>query len=175
MADRGRSAGSDRGRSTIDWALAFGYYASLPAAERSYRLVAERFDVSVRTVEKHGRKERWRDRLRRIQAEAAAEAERQLGRAWGEQIAQFTKLIEASMLTYAQQLRAGGVRITASEFVGLAKLVMQLHGDPTERIELVADSTEWQALRTRILDAVAEFPEARAALAEALEQGRDDS
>src|SRR5437764_1048112 len=109
--DAERKPGSDRGRPAIDWEVAFGFYASLSSAERSYRLVAERFGVSVRTVEKHGRGERWRERLRGIQAEAAAEAERRLGRAWGEQIAQFEKLIEASLITYAQQLRSGGVRI----------------------------------------------------------------
>jgi hypothetical protein len=148
------------------------FWASLPAGRRSYAEVSSEFGVSLRTVEKHGRSAGWQERLRGVQAQAAARTDEELARAWADQLGEYEKLIEASFITYAQQLRAGGVRITASEFVGLVKLMLQLRGEPTARVELAADSGEWLALRTAILDALDAFPEARVALAEALE-GRD--
>src|SRR5438067_8432559 len=146
-----RKPGSNLGRSTTDWEAAFAFWASLPQDQRRYGAVAERFSVSVRTVEKRGRVAGWAKRLQLIQAKAAVQADAKLARAWSDQLAEFEKLIEASMITYAQQRRSCGVRITASEFVGLVKLVLQLRGEPTERVELIADFEEWIGLRTRIL------------------------
>jgi hypothetical protein len=54
-------------------------------------------------------------------------------------------------------------------------LILQLRGEPTGRIELVADSEEWIGLRTMILDVLAGHPDAQAALAAALETGEDGS
>ena len=48
-----------------------------------------------------------------------------------------------------------------------------LHGAPAARVELVSNTKEWVALRSRILDAIAPFPEARLALADALEPDQD--
>ena len=61
------------------------------------------------------------------------------------------------------------MKITASDFVGLIKITMQLQGGPSERVEVVSASEEWVALRSRILEAVSPYPDARIALAEALE------
>jgi len=173
MSDRApRPSGSDRGRPACDWAAACTFWLSLPSERRSYAAVAEEFGVSIRTVEKHARLEHWQERLRHVQAQAAVRTDEALARAWAEQLAEYEKLAAASFITYAQQLRSGGVRITASEFVGLVKLMLQLRGEPTARVELSADSGEWVALRAAILGALDGFPEARVALAEALE-GRD--
>jgi hypothetical protein len=136
-----RKPGSDRGRPAIDWEQAFVYYASLPRESRTYQLVADAFAVSRRTVENHGRLEHWAERIGAIEVEAAAKADGELGRAWAERIADIDRLVEASFLTYAQQLRSGAVRITASEFVGLAKLLLHLHGEPGERIELTVEAS----------------------------------
>lgn len=163
-----RRPGSDRGRPALDWEAAFVYYATLPSDARTYTAVADRYGVSRRTVEKHGQKERWRERVAGIETDAARQADQQLGRARADQLADFHKLIEASCVTYARQLASGQVRITASDLVGLIKISLQLHGEPTTRVELVTASPEWTALRTRILEALAEFPEAQQALTEAL-------
>ena len=80
----------------------------------------------------------------------------------------FHRLIEASCVSYARQLASGQVRVTASDLVGLIKVSLQLHGEPTSRVEFVTGSAEWTALRTRILEALAAFPEAQLALAQAL-------
>jgi hypothetical protein len=164
-----RKPGSDRGRAAINWEAAFQYYASLPAESRSYGAVASRFRVSQRTVETHGRHDHWRERLRRIEADAAHQADQQLGRARAEQVADFHRLIEASCVTYARQLASGQVRVTASDLVGLIKASLLLYGEPTERVEGVSASPEWISLRARILGSLVAFPEARLALAEALE------
>lgn len=167
---RARRPGSDTGRAACDWEAAFAFWAALAPAKRSYQAVANEFRVSVRTVENHGRRDGWAERLHGIQARAAAATDELLASAWAERLAEVEKLVEASLLTYANQLRTGDVRITASEFVGLVKLILQLRGEPTGRIELVGDTQEWEGLRTLILDVLAEYPDARAALAAALEE-----
>lgn len=169
-----RKPGSDRGRPVIDWEAAFALYASLPAEARSYAAVADRCGVSRRTVEKHGQAGRWRERVAEIEADAGRQADQQLGRARAEQLADFHKLIEASCVSYARQLASGRVKITAADLVGLIKVSLQLHGEPTSRVELVSGSAEWVALRTRILETLAAFPEAQLALTEALAEEEDD-
>lgn len=173
MASQARRPNSDLGRPAIDWSEAFLFYASLPPEQRSYARVAAEFGVSVRTVERHGRVEKWRQRMREIQAQAAREADKKLGRAWAERIADFEKLIEATCISYAQQLSGGRVRVTASDLVGLVKISLQLRGEPSERVELVASSDEWLALRGQILQALAAYPEAREALSRAIEVATD--
>jgi hypothetical protein len=125
-AKPGRKPGSDRGRPVLDWEQAFAYYAALPPELRSYGAVAREFAVSVRTVEKHGRHGRWRERVRAIEAEAGAELDRQLGASRVKTFADVQKLIEASYLTYAQQLRNGDVKIKAADLPRLAKLQLEL-------------------------------------------------
>lgn len=131
MASGERKEGSDRGRPAIDWEQAFAFYASLPPERRSYATVATEFAVSPRTVETHGRRDRWRQRAGRIEAEAAAEVAKRLGHARADQLADVQKLIEASFITYAQQLRSGEVRLTASDLPRLVKLLHELWGAPS--------------------------------------------
>jgi hypothetical protein len=168
---------NDAGHSTqhgpVDREQAFQYWASLPHETRSYKAVANRFEVSPRTVERYAREGRWKQRLRRIDAEAAARADEELGRKRAQQLADFQQLIEASCVAYARQLASGEVRITTSEFVGLIRAFLLLQGEPA-RIELTGTSDEWTALRGRILAALATFPEAQLALAEALDIEEDE-
>ena len=167
-ADRSHQDAS-HGRTAVDWAEAYTYFTGLPSNQRSYRAVAERFGVSVRTVERHGRRERWRERAAMVDADAIRQADRKLGRARADQLADFHRLIEASCIAYARQLASGRVRVTASDLVGLMKMSLQLFGQADSRGELSPGSAEWSALRTRILAAVADHPDARLALAQALD------
>lgn len=59
-------------RPAIDWEEAFAFYAAQPPRERSYASVGRQFDVSPRTVEKHGRDGHWKQRLREIKQQTAA-------------------------------------------------------------------------------------------------------
>jgi hypothetical protein len=168
MADRGDA------RRRVDPEEEFQYWASRPVGERSYATVADRFAISPRTVERHARDGSWRERLRAIEAEAAERADQELGRRRAKQLAEFHDLNEASCVEYARQLASGDVRVTTSAFVGLVKVALVLHGSPADRVELLDGGEEWAALRGRILEAIAPFPDARLALAEALEEADDE-
>lgn len=137
-----RQEGSNRGRPSIDWELAFAYYVSSPDTERSYRAVAEHFGVSVRTVEAHGRQGHWRERLGQIKAQAAETADERLAAERAEKLAEIDLLIGASLTSYAQQLRAGSVRVSPSDLLRLYKLREELwaQGD-AERASQPADPT----------------------------------
>jgi hypothetical protein len=174
VAETRRSAGSDRGRPIIDWEAAFQFFAAQPAEKRTYAAVAAHFGVSRRTVETHGRSGRWVERVHAIEADAARSADRELGRTRAEQLADSRKLVEASFVSYARQLAAGDVRITASDLVGLIKISLQLWGEPTDPAESLSAEAEWALLRTRILETLAAYPEARQALANALDTETDD-
>jgi hypothetical protein len=162
------------GRARVDREAAFQYWASLPPDGRSYAAVATRFGISPRSIERYARDGAWRERLREIEAEAARRADEELGHRRAKQLADFHQLIEASCVTYARQLASGQVRITASDFVGLIKVTLLLHGAPSDRVEVLGGGEEWAALRARILEAIAPYPEARLALAEALEEVADE-
>jgi hypothetical protein len=158
----------------VDREQAFQYWASLPHDNRTYAAVAQQFGVSPRTVERYARDGRWSERLQRIRDEAADRADRKLGRDLASQLADFHQLIEASCVTYARQLAGGEVRISAAEFVGLIRVALLLQGGPTVRIDAVSDSAEWARLRDRILRALEPYPEARLALAGALETDNEE-
>jgi hypothetical protein len=169
-----RSPDSNRGRKATDWEGAFQYFAALPPESRTYAVVADHFGVSRRTVETQGRSGRWRERVAAIEAQAAQQADEQLGRARANQLADFHRLIEASFVAYARQLAGGQVRVTASDLVGLIKVSLQLWAEPTAGVELLSKHPEWALLRTRILEALAAHPEAQRALADALAEESDE-
>jgi hypothetical protein len=118
--------GSNSGRASVDWEAAFAFYASLPAGERSYGKVAARFAISPRTVERHGRLGGWKQRLREIGERAAAATDQSLADARAEEVRKMARLIEASLVGYAEKLRAGQVRMTPADLERLHKLSRQL-------------------------------------------------
>lgn len=102
------------------------FWAGLPAEDRSYQAVADKFQVSRRTVERHGREAGWKRRLAEIGARAAAETNSSLGHARAEEIGKLRKLIDASLLSYAEKLRRGDVRMSPADLDRLHKLWQQL-------------------------------------------------
>jgi hypothetical protein len=132
MGSANRSPGSNLGRSTTDWEEAFAYYASLPPKDRCYQAVADQFGVSARTVEKHGRNGHWKQRLREIQAQTAAKTDAALGQARADHVGDLVKLIQASVISYAEQLRRGEVRISPRDLQGLHGLWQQLLNELSE-------------------------------------------
>ena len=130
-----RQPGSDLGRPAIDWEQAFAYYASLPPDGRGYRAVADEFGVSVRTVEKHGRNEQWKQRLQAISAQAAAETNNALGQARAEHLVDLAKLIEASLIGYAEKLRRGDVRMGPADLDRFHRLWQQLSAELSQPSE----------------------------------------
>jgi hypothetical protein len=129
--EHAREPGSDLGRAAIDWDAAFAFYAGLPPVERSYRAVATHFGVSTRTVETHGRRDRWRERSRRIDREARVVAERRIGKTRAEQIANVLELIGASLNGYREQLQDGEVPFRPADLPRLVKLLNDLSIEET--------------------------------------------
>ena len=121
-----RAPGSQRGRPAIDWEDAFHTYASLPDSERSYQAVADHHHLSVRTVERHGREERWKERLAGIKADAAEISDQRTAHARAKKLAELELLIDASLTSYEQQLRAGAVKVVPSDLLRLFKLREEL-------------------------------------------------
>jgi hypothetical protein len=96
-----------RGRTWVDWEQAFSYYASLPPRRRSYKAVAAEFDVSVRTVETHGRMDCWKARLREIQRETATRNREIIISGRELEVRRIQRLIDASLSEFGERLREG--------------------------------------------------------------------
>jgi hypothetical protein len=165
-SEHGRPAGSDSGRPACDWEAAFRFWASLPPQQRSYSAVAEQFGVSVRTVEGHGLRERWRERLAAIEAEAAAQADAQLARTRAQQQIAIAKLVDRSFARYGELLDEGSVYVTPADFVRIANLSMSVGAaaaaseQPPSRGEIVRE------VMLELCDVLAEHPDAVGALRE---------
>jgi hypothetical protein len=169
-SDGRRAPGSDSGRPACDWEAAFFYYATLPRQLRHYAAVAEKFAVSERTVETHGAKEHWLARAAAIDARAAAEADERLARSRGERIAEDERLIDKSLVYYEAQLNEGGVEFDAADAVRLIRLRAELRRDSAAAATPITESPEWLELKTKLLDGLADDPEARAKVAAVLEE-----
>ena len=126
-----RKPGSNRGRPALDWERAFLHFAGLAPGERSYAAVAAEFGVSARTVERHGRSERWRERARELDREASRAAAARLVEERTARLGDFERLVEASLLAFAQKLREGTVRLSAADLPRLHKLLRELWQEPS--------------------------------------------
>jgi hypothetical protein len=125
-----RKPGSNRGRPALDWNQAFLYYAALPPERRSYATVAAEFGVSPRTVERHGRSERWRERARELDREASRTAADRLVEERAVMLTDFERLVAASLVGYAQKLREGTLKLSPADLPRLYKLLLELWQEP---------------------------------------------
>jgi len=114
------------GRPATDWDEAFVYYASLPDGQRTYGAVAERFGVSVRTVERHGREDSWRERVKRHKRDAARTVDGELTARRKDALNTQLALVEETTAWYGEQLLAGTVKVTPSDLVRLIAAHQQL-------------------------------------------------
>jgi hypothetical protein len=117
-----RKPGSNLGHDAIDWNAAFLYYAGLPPEQRSYRAVADAYAMSVRTVERHGRQDRWKQRARELDRDATERAGEKIRDKRVDDLLDTLKLIEAAVVTFATQLRNGTVKVTPADLGRLHKL-----------------------------------------------------
>ena len=120
-----RKPASNSGRPATEWNKAFLYYGALPPDQRSYRIVAEKFGLSVRTVEGHGCKEHWKQRAQQLDREAADAAGHGIVEQRAKKLIEFEKLIEASTLSYQDQLRQEKVKMSPRDLVTLYKLLSE--------------------------------------------------
>lgn len=158
MSDMG-ARGS--GKSSVNWESAFAYYASLPPGERTYAAVGLRFGVSARTVEAHGRTGQWKERLRTIDSETAARTVDALVDARVAEIHKIRRLIEASLIGYADRLR-DGMRMSPADLERLNRLSLALLDEVSQpRSAALADDGSPVRERTpehtaAVLDALAQ-------------------
>jgi hypothetical protein len=131
-----RRPGSNRGRAAIDWQKAFLYYASLPIERRDYRTVADEFGVSCRTVERHGRQERWKHRAQELDRESVRAAAGRIRDKRAEKLVDTERLIDATYRSYATQLVAGQVKVTPTHLATL----FQLHAQVWDRVDAETDA-----------------------------------
>jgi hypothetical protein len=117
-----RRPGSNRGRSAIDWNAALLYYVSLPAEQRDYQTVADKFKVSRRTVERHGCQERWKQQAQELDRESVRAAADQIRDKRAEKLIDTEKLVDATYLRYANQLVSGQVKVTPTQLATLFQL-----------------------------------------------------
>jgi hypothetical protein len=157
-----RAAGSNRGRAVIDWQEAFLLYASLPAEQRDYQSVADKFAVSRRTVERHGRLDHWKQRARELDQESVRTAAERLRDQRADKLIDTEKLVEATYISYANQLIAGSVKLTPNHLVKLFQLRQLIWGlqddesvdQPEQVASPQADLSEHKLQVLRVLDDV---------------------
>jgi hypothetical protein len=145
VADTEPFNGAGRGRPAGDREQAFHLFASLPRERRSYATVAAEFGVSPRTVERWGREGQWRKRLQAIEAEAAQELDAELAQARIEDKRQMRKLIEATLIGYAEKLRGREMRMSPADLERMYKLAQQLDNEldhPSPQTDSTPTSTE---------------------------------
>jgi hypothetical protein len=161
--DRKQAQQKTRGggaRAAIDWEAAFAFYVSLSAEERSYAAVAAEFGVSVRTVETHGREEKWKERLLAISKEARARTADSLVEARVAEVEQMRRLINASLVRYEEALR-NGMKMSAADLDRLNRLSLALNEEAISPQMLGRDEAGERPERTpehvrAVIDALAE-------------------
>ena len=124
------------GRPAMDREEGFVYFASLPDGRRTYRAVAERFGVSVRTVERHGREGGWRERVQRHKRDAARTVDEELTGKQVDALFAYMRLIEKTTDRYDEHLDADKVKLTPSD---LGRMI-SYHQQVGDRLETLAQS-----------------------------------
>jgi hypothetical protein len=153
-----RAPRRNRGRSWVDWEELYVYYASLPPGKRSYAAVAAKFGVSVRTVETHGRTERWQERVRALKQEVANRNQEMLVEGRVEEEQTIRRLIGASLIAYEERL-GEGMRMGPADLERLHRLSRTLLDELTESgqtSESSAASVCTPEHQAAVLDALAE-------------------
>ena len=75
--------------------------------------------MSVRTVERHGREDRWRERVQRHKRDAARTVDEELTARQVDALTYHMRLVEETTAWYDEQLQAGTVKVTPSDLVRL--------------------------------------------------------
>lgn len=114
---------------------AFSYFAALGPA-RSYKLVADHFSVSVRTVQRAAEREAWDKRIEAIEAEARRTVDAKIAVDLAEMYLRHRKLLTAMAARAATALRDYPLE-TGMDGIKAAGLVIKLErllaGEPTDR------------------------------------------
>lgn len=120
---------------------AFEFYVGLGSG-RSYQAVAQKYGLSKRSVVKHAARERWTERLEKVQEEARAESDKRLAEDLAEMHERHRKMLRAvaSRAVAAikeHPLSSGMEGVRAAELV--IKLERILAGESTARASLTIE------------------------------------
>jgi hypothetical protein len=150
-------------RSAIDRAL---------LGDESYREVAKRFEASEAAM--------WRHKSAHLQAALIASSKIAVASHGDSLLAELERLADDARRIAAKAESAGSYQAALAgvrELIRIVELLAKLRGEldaPAASINIVL-LPEWEQLRGRILAALTPFPDARAAVAQALAVGRIES
>lgn len=124
------------GRPKIDWAEALAYYISLEPAARDYPAVSARFSVSVTSIGKHARAEKWDALAAEIDKQALSIALRTLTHTRADRIRVVRETAYEVATKFLARVREDGYKPDSTDLVQVVKLAELLEGGATERHEL---------------------------------------
>jgi len=101
---------------------AFAFYAELPATERRYSAVAERFAVSLPSVKLWASKGKWRRRVAERDARVVRRAVDKAETAEVDTRARYLKFVEIALIKLANGIASGEVKGTFSDLDRLVRL-----------------------------------------------------
>lgn len=141
------------------------------AAGTGRRAVAQRFGVGEASVQRH----RSAHLSPALVAAVAEEAEHARHRSLLDRIEDLVETVEGVMASAKEEGRSAPILAAARELRAglelLGKATGELKPDGAVTVVNIATNPEWLALRTAILTALNGYPEARIALAEAIDVG----
>jgi hypothetical protein len=116
--------------------------------------------VSVRTVERHGREENWKQRVHAIKMEARARTADSLVEARVAEVEEMRRLINASLAGYAEALR-NGMKMSPADLERLNRLSLALNEEAISPQQRGSDDAREPQERTpehvrAVIDALAE-------------------
>lgn len=153
-------------RETARHSSAWEYWFAL-GADRSISEVAKRFKVSVHAVNNWRLAFSWDRRLADRERTVAGLVAEKCAEDEAESRANYLKLCRATMIRYAEAIKAGTMPVTPGDFVRVAQLEQLLRGKATDRSEVIAGPA-FAALIERLIavvDREVADPELRARLA----------
>jgi hypothetical protein len=138
------------GLATYDWEAIFAEFAALPAPERSYRRLARQLGARPQTVLCAARRGDWAHRLATIDARAQEQREARAVRQLADRLDDTIRLVEAMRLRFAQRLADSTYLPSASEFVAMAKLELQIESLDRRKMGGGAISDEFRQALERL-------------------------
>ncbi len=122
---------------------AFDFYASI-GTERTHARVAEEYGVTVRAVSKCASREKWTERLEKIEAESRERADKRLGETLDDIRVRHLKTLRVMNARAVEALKQYPLS-SAMEAMKAAEVVIKLErliaGEPTERNAVSVEET----------------------------------
>ena len=122
---------------------AFDYYLSL-GLDRSYQAVADRYDVSKRSVTKHATKEGWQDRIARVESKAREVSEQKSVETPEGMNARHLKCLRAIQGKALEALKSVSLKSGMDAVRALDIAIKQertIRGEPTDRTVISIEET----------------------------------